>query len=65
MGEKLLTVPQAAERLAISPATLRKWLYLRRLSCVRVGRAVRLRESDVEAMARVGFNPPRVPRGGK
>jgi excisionase family DNA binding protein len=59
MSEKLLAIPEAAERLALAPATLRKWIYLRRLSCVRVGRAVRLRESDVEAMARVGFQPAR------
>ncbi len=59
MVERLLTIPEAAERLAMKPATLRKWLYLRRLNCVRLGRAVRLRESDVEAMIRVGFHPAR------
>ncbi len=63
MVEKLLTIPEAAQRLALAPATLRKWLYLGQLGCVHVGRAVRLRESDVDAMARVGFNPGR-PRGG-
>lgn len=55
MAERLLTIPQAAERLSLAPATLRKWLYLRRLNCVRVGRAVRLRESDIDAIARVGL----------
>ncbi len=57
MSEKLLTIPQAAERLALAPATLRKWLYAGSLTCVRVGRAVRLREADVDAMARIGFQP--------
>ena len=59
MAEKLLTIPQAAELLALAPATLRKWLYLRRLPCVRLGRAVRLREADVEAFVRAGFDPAR------
>ena len=55
MTEQLLTIPQAADRLALAPTTLRKWLRLRKLNCVRIGRAVRLRESDIEAIARVGF----------
>ncbi|MBI4537143.1 MAG: helix-turn-helix domain-containing protein [candidate division NC10 bacterium] len=59
MTERLLTIPEAADRLALAPATLRKWLSLRHLNCVRIGRAVRLRDSDVEAMARVGFDPKR------
>lgn len=59
MAERLLTVPEAAERLALAPATLRKWLYLRRLNCVRVGRAVRIRESDVDALIRLGLVPAR------
>ena len=65
MAEKLLTIPEAAERLALAPATLRKWLYLRRLPCVRLGRAVRLRESDVEAIVRAGFTLGRLSGGGR
>lgn len=63
MAERLLTIPQAAERLALAPATLRRWIYQRRLAVVRLGRAVRLREAEVEAMGRVGFQPPRVSGG--
>ena len=63
MAEKLLTIPEAAERLALAPATLRRWIYQRRLGVVRLGRAVRLKEAEVEAMARVGFQPTRVSAG--
>ncbi len=65
MSEKLLRVTEAAERLAVAPATVRKWLWLGRLTGVHVGRALRLRESDVDAMARVGFNPGRQRAGGR
>jgi excisionase family DNA binding protein len=46
--EQLVTVKQAAERLAVSEAAIRKWLYQRRLPAVKVGRLTRLRVSDLE-----------------
>jgi excisionase family DNA binding protein len=46
--EPLITVKQAAERLAVSEAAVRKWLYQRRLRAVKVGRLTRLRVSDLE-----------------
>ena len=55
MKERLLRITEVAERFAMAPATIRKFLYERRLTGVRVGRAVRIRESDVEAVARVGL----------
>ena len=39
---QLLTVKQAAELLGLKVATIRVWLYRRRLPCVRCGRAVRI-----------------------
>jgi excisionase family DNA binding protein len=57
MSERLLTVLESAQRLSLSPATLRKWIFQRRLKCVRLGRAVRLKESEVDAIARLGFRP--------
>jgi excisionase family DNA binding protein len=38
--------------LACSPAAIRKWLYQRRLSSVKVGRLTRIRANDVEAFVR-------------
>lgn len=39
---QLLTVKQAADALGLKAATIRAWLYRRRLPCVRCGRAVRI-----------------------
>jgi excisionase family DNA binding protein len=46
--DQLLTVKQAATRLAVSEAAIRKWLYQRRLPAVKVGRLTRLRPADLE-----------------
>lgn len=55
---KLLRVEEAAERLALKPATIRKMLYRRELTPVHpTRRAVRVREDEIEALARVGFRP--------
>jgi excisionase family DNA binding protein len=54
MSDRLLTIPQAAELLALAPATLRKWIVQRRIPSVTVGRARRLRLLDVEALVRIG-----------
>ncbi len=49
--EKLLTVPELAQRLGISQGTAYHWLSQGRLQCVRFSsRCVRFRESDVEKM---------------
>lgn len=57
MATKLLTVLDAAERLALRPATVRKLIYQRRLPVVKLGRSVRLREEDLEALMRLGLRP--------
>jgi excisionase family DNA binding protein len=46
---KLLSIREAAEMLAIKPATIRAWLYRRRLPYVRCGRAIRI---PADAIAR-------------
>ncbi len=48
MNDRLLDVPQAAAHLAISPKTIYKWVHLRRIPYVRVGRLVRFRVSDLD-----------------
>jgi excisionase family DNA binding protein len=54
-----LTVIEAATRLAIRPATVRKMLYLRRIPRVKIGRGVRIKEEDLEALIRHGYQPAR------
>ena len=42
--EQLLTLPELAKRLQLSPKTIRRL----RIPCLRIGRALRYRPSDVE-----------------
>ena len=56
---RLLKPAEVATRLAVSQTTVRKWIFLRKLPVVRVGRAVRVREEDLEALIRFGYQPLR------
>jgi excisionase family DNA binding protein len=57
---KLISVKEAAERLAVRPGTVRLWLRLRRLPCVRVGaRAIRVPADAVDELIERGFVPAR------
>ena len=46
--EKLLTPDQAAERLAVSSQSIRKWLRQGRLKGSRAGRLWRIQERELE-----------------
>lgn len=48
MGNKLLTVREAAEALGLKPATIRAWILRRKLLYVRCGRAIRIPAEAVE-----------------
>lgn len=52
MSENLLTPEEAAERLAVSPKTVRDWLRSGELKGVKVGRLWRIRPTDLEAFIR-------------
>jgi excisionase family DNA binding protein len=52
--DKLLTVKEAASILTCSEAAVRKWLYQRRLPSVKIGRLIRLRAADIEALIEGG-----------
>jgi excisionase family DNA binding protein len=55
---KLVSVKEAAERLAVRPGTVRLWIRLRRLPSVRVGaRAIRIPADAVEALIERGYVP--------
>jgi excisionase family DNA binding protein len=52
---KLLKPEEVAERLSLALSTVRKWIHLGILPVVHLGRrAVRIREEDCEALARIG-----------
>lgn len=52
---QLNTIRQTATRLSVSTATIRRLVEKAALPVVRVGRCVRLREDDVEALIRRGY----------
>jgi excisionase family DNA binding protein len=57
---RLLRIEEAAAQLGLRPSTVRKLIYLRQIPAVRpTRRAVRVRAEDIEALARVGYRPPR------
>ena len=56
-GVQLLTTEQAAQRLAVTEAAVRKWISQGRLPAVRLGRCVRLRLADVELVVTQGLRP--------
>lgn len=49
MTKRLLTPEEVAERLAVTPRSIRIWLRQGKLKGVRVGRLWRIRERDLEA----------------
>ena len=56
--DRLLSIKQAAELLSCSEGAIRKWVYQRRLPCVKVGRLTRLRPKDLEALVVKGLPGP-------
>ena len=57
MDSQLLTVNDVAHRLRVTPAMVRKLLFERRLPRVKIGRCVRVREDDLEALIKLGMIP--------
>jgi excisionase family DNA binding protein len=50
VAAQLLTVPQVAEEMQVTPQTIRNWIDHGTLPAVRVGRAFRVRREDVDAL---------------
>jgi len=55
----LLTIAEAAAMLRLKPSTVRSWILKRRLAYCKVGRLVRIRRADVEAMVAASVVPAR------
>jgi excisionase family DNA binding protein len=51
----LLTLPEAARQLRVSPRALARAIALGQVNAVRFGRAVRIRRSEVERLAETGW----------
>jgi excisionase family DNA binding protein len=61
--ERYLTISQAADRLGMSERYVRRLISERRIAFHRLGRSVRLAESDVSAFANAGRVEPLTAEG--
>ena len=55
-------VQKAAERLGLKPSTVRTWILHRKISYVKIGRAVRIPEQEIERIIRENTIPARAAR---
>ncbi len=56
-SEQLMTVEAASAALGLRPPTIRAWIARRKIGFVRLGRAVRIPESEVRRLIEAGFVP--------
>ena len=54
---QLLTVSETAARMSLKEATIRSWIWLRKIDYVKVGRSVRIREDTIEEIIEAGTIP--------
>lgn len=57
--EVLLTVPQAAEQLTVTVATIRAWVLRRKIGFHKIGGRVRIPAKEVKRILEDSFVPPR------
>ena len=54
-ANRLLSVEEAAKRLNLRPTTLYAWVHQGRIGHVKLGRALRFREQDIEECIQRGM----------
>ncbi len=59
---KLLTVPEFAQALGVTPACIRRWLLERKIGCVKLGRLIRIAASERDRLVSEGFRPAKPSR---
>jgi excisionase family DNA binding protein len=53
---RLYTVPETAEALKVTEAAIRRWIFERRLTIVKIGSAVRIEEAELAVSSRQAVN---------
>ena len=53
----LLSVPDYAAALGVTPACIRRWILQRKITTVKIGRLVRIPGSEVERIIQLGTRP--------
>lgn len=54
---RLYTVPEAAEALKVTEAAIRRWIWQRRLTVVKIGSSVRIEEAELSRLIEAGRQP--------
>ena len=57
MEKELFSVNEAAQILGLSPATVRRWVFDRRLEVVKLGRRVLLKRQILDRLIQSGTRP--------
>jgi len=58
----LLSVPQFADALGVTPACIRRWILERKITTVKLGRLIRIPSAEVERLVNSGLRPARPER---
>jgi excisionase family DNA binding protein len=58
----LLSVPQFANALGVTPACIRRWILERKITTVKLGRLIRVPDSEIERLVNSGLRPARTAR---
>ncbi|NKE71259.1 helix-turn-helix domain-containing protein [Candidatus Manganitrophus noduliformans] len=60
LARRYLRVPEASHYTGLSEATIRKWIFIKRLPSVRLGRAVLIPLEALEKMIEENYQPAEV-----
>ena len=63
-SEELLTVAEIAAKLKMNQQTIRNWIDSRYLRAIRIGRRVRIKRSDFEALLEASYTDRTQPPAG-
>jgi len=56
-NQVLLTVDAVAEVLSVTPACIRRWIFERKITTVKLGRLVRIPSDEVQRLIQSGLRP--------
>jgi excisionase family DNA binding protein len=58
----LFSVPEFAKALNVKPSCIRRWILLRKITVIKIGRLTRVPSSEVDRLVSTGLRPARPTR---
>jgi excisionase family DNA binding protein len=55
----LLSVPQVSEKLGVTRSCVRRWIHVRKIATVKLGRLVRVPSTELDRLVDAGLRPAR------